>query len=409
MEHTVEELLTQTKTAQQHLLLVKIVDEAESAQKAEEKAEKLEFPTPMLREVRLLWKLSQKYPESFANIKTNVPAIPQRGLESRIFPCSYKSKFSEDRYGIMIVTPHSVLPPIFWDYTLRDEEGSVGYSSSHGVGEEYNNSDFAERTECVLAHGSRSLPASLKIIFEKELSGIKIEFIVDKKQVGSYPADTEVFTWIRHIVFDRQSKQKKEWYERTTSSLFHGADHNRAIFKELTEDEVRAFDEGAYYENGEHWSLVLETHTQTPIGEKHNKDISFFITTVYRALQHEKWRECTPDNPFRLKKLEKALLPYRNTGSVHFMWSPFISHMGVRDYRLNVRIRYTSVEEAISVILSHTPDKVDGLAALWSLFGFKSTYGTHIYNISTEEKIRESSLSHILSDPLPPWGTRKEK
>lgn len=414
MERTLDELRAETSNAQQNLQIMSIVRNARSAQEAENKVAELEFPTPTLREARLLWKLSRKIPEEFEATLERLES--ENGAESnpdvRIFPASYSPGLHyqdvPDLYGSVVVKPHPVLPPIFWGYTLLDEDSDV-VCSTQGVGGKHQQKAWKERVECVLAHGSRSLPAALKICFEEELDGFKIEFVMTAKSIGCSPAYTNTFTWTRHIVTPNKSRQSGEWYERTTSHSESGEDENRALFKRLTEEEVRAFHEGRYEEGKEYWALVLETDVNAPLDEQFSKYIHFLVVTVYGILWYTKWRECTSEKPFIFEKLEKAHLPCRNSGSVHFGWSPLVSHTGIHDNRAQrVRTHYTTVERAIYDILRYTPDKVNGLAALWNLFGFKSTHYTHVYNLSTVEEIEKRRCSLDGSDILPLWRPKKD-
>lgn len=411
MEFSLDELLAQTTSVRQNLQIVQIVGNSASAQETEKKVAELEFPTSILRETRLLWKLRWEHPESFRNIWERLITEPKEetGYDVRIFPASYYSAWpsSLDLYGSVVVKPHPVLPPAFWDYALLDEEGEVVYSTQ-GVGEKYRGHELEERTECVLSHGSRSLPAALKIRFEKELDGFQVEFTAARKSTGGCPAHTDTFTWARHVSIPNREEAGDEWYERTTNRSERGESPDRVLWRKLTEAEVRAFYENYYDERKEYWTLVLQTELGVSLDRQHLRSTRFLVLTLY-GVEWGNWRECTREKPFALKKLERALLPCRNPHSVHFAFTPLVSHAGIHEnWPGNTHPLYASVEEVIDHVSQHTPNQIDGLASFWNFFGFKSTYRTWIYNASTNQELMEKDPPYLFgSIPLSPWRPKK--
>lgn len=408
MEQTLETLTEQTDRVQRYPQLKTIVSKADSAQQAENAANELEFPTPLLREVRLLYKLRCSYPEAFEVIQKNNSRHPMPEV-LRVFPCSYKSKYSEDMYGTMLVEPHPWLPPIFWDYKLLDEDGDIIYSPK-GIGEKYyRKNGFEARTQCVLSHGSKSLPAALGICFEKTVDGIKIEFTAEKKSdVSCYPAYTNSFSWTRHI--DSRKTPPTEWFERQTGSSRSGKDRERVIFKTLTDKEYSSLDgAGSHDQNNEYWSLILETQVNVPLDEQWSRFSAYLVMTTYHMSRYRPWREFAQDEPLMFIKVERTAMAFHNSGSAHYMRSPFVFHLGIgENIRHNITNGYSDLGKTIDYIASRSPEHVNGSESLWYFFGFKNTREQRIYNVWTNDELAKNPMYTDWA-PLPPWKQKVSK
>lgn len=410
MERTLYELLAQTSAAQKDSMIVATIDGARSAEEADREVGELEFPTPIVREARLLFKIKRAWPTAFEEIKKKlgIGEKPVIDFGERTFPISYGSGLHYqdmlDGYGSLLVKPDPLLPPIFWNYTLLDENGDVIYSTEEGVGEKHKHGNLGtDGVECALAHGSRSLPASLNIRFLPELDGFKVEFSVTAKSIGCSPKYRNVFTWTRHI-----SKNYIERFERTTSQSEWGESEHRTSFRMLTEEEAKLFDRVDKGITRGSWALFLETRVNAPLDEEFSEYLSFLVTTIY--LTSSNWRERMEEGGCHFNKLDWAYLLHRPL-ALDFLsigQIPFISHTGIKKNNgQRIRTCHTTVEKAVHDISLRTPNQVNGVAALWYFFGFKSTSSTNIYNMQTTDEIRKRGCDLDSGDALPLWRPEK--
>lgn len=400
MGRSLEELLADTRSIRCMPEIFNIVAGAGSSQEAEEKAEEFEFPTPILREARLLRQLQLEHPQEFARIRKEIAANPRATPKERIFSCVYGDGFSEN-YGSVLVMPHPVLPPIFWDYTLLDEEGDI-ICAAQGEGK-WKMVRLGDKVECVLAHGSRSLPASLKIRFKENCwGGITTEFVVVKKEVGCSPADDITFRWTRNLPRTQVSEANREQYARITERSSRGPSNENVTFQKLTKEEAKTLFE--HCDRGEQWVLILQSFLTAP---RDDARMTCGLKTIYSIPDYYQWRKCKAEESFLLEKVERVCLPNRTFASIFLSHSPIVEHLGLDRpvSRIACLVR-DSLEEEIEDVAQKTPSKVDGLAALWYYFGFKSTHRERIYNLSStvalEEKLKEWKLADR-GEPLPLW------
>lgn len=400
---SLEELKVQTAVVKQIPGIVSVVERAGSSQDAENVLKQLEYPTSLVREAKLLWLLKKGHPQDFANITRRCSG--KKISPERIFPCSYNLSdcsytLSDDAYGSMLVRPHPVLPPLFWDFTLLDGTGDTIYSAE-GVGEKYERDhDLRDGVESVLLHGSRSLPVALRIGFETDYGrDILITFKVTPK------GGDETFVFTRCISGKETAGRRQEWYGRCVHSLQNGLDCDRVSLHRLDPSEVRAISEMTPREGEENWALTLETWINIPANGQH---LNCLLTTIYLIPYYYHWQECKADKSFQMQRVEKMRIPCLLPDGPHFMWGPFVQHYGVNDnQRLETRsLRADGLEGEICQILNHTPETVDGLACLWNLFSFKGM-SSSIYNYSSTEEILANEFSYR-GAPLPPWKSKQK-
>lgn len=166
MGHSPEELLRKIGRIYNEPELVGIVNMCGHPSTAEEMAEKIEYPTSLLREVRYAGILKRDFPDVYVKTfpKVTAPTDVLKGNRTRTkrFSCNWTASENNEfeLAGTMEITPHAFLPPLFWDYELFFEENNELVFSSKTTIPDHKRTNI----RCIFAEGSRSIPVGLLLV-----------------------------------------------------------------------------------------------------------------------------------------------------------------------------------------------------------------------------------------------------
>lgn len=162
-----------------HPDIIMIVEETDSPSAAQKRAEDREYPYTamnMIRELAMLKRNDLDVYKNFAPIEwacANASSVIQR-----VFSCQWGPlRATEADYpGILFITPHAYLPPLFWEYELRDEDNVSVFKTGHEsqalpdlassqiafLATRATN-DRMDSIRCIVGSASHSIPIGLNI------------------------------------------------------------------------------------------------------------------------------------------------------------------------------------------------------------------------------------------------------
>ncbi|MBI2023128.1 hypothetical protein HYT01_01005 [Candidatus Giovannonibacteria bacterium] len=171
MEHSQAELLRKLSKIYDEPELISIVNLCGTPSLAEEIAERLEYPTSLLRETRYAGILKKDFPEIYAKTVQKIMPLcfnmnKKDRTKTKHFSCNWTSREKTNEFelaGTMLITPHAFLPPVFWDYELFFEKNNELVFSSKTAIPAHKRTDV----RCIFTEGSRSIPVGLLLVCNK--------------------------------------------------------------------------------------------------------------------------------------------------------------------------------------------------------------------------------------------------
>ncbi len=330
--------------------LVGIVKMCEHPSTAEEIAEKIEYPTSLLREVRYAGMLKRDFlnvfRETFDPITSIADALKGNRTRTKYFSCGWGidnfSLFSEsfELPGILAVTPHPFLPPLFWEYELAGSDtGQIIFSHKKG------NLSSQGNISVLVTEGSHSIPVGLKLF----TSGGSLFF----KRTDR---DDQTFLW--------QSDGRLAYKVSCDDSAFSNI--NRSVsFYPLSDAEKKLYGVSAgVVENIRKYHLVLREELQYPV----EKNGSTFYSLETRYMPVMNWQTHDTNNqPLIAKKIALASpnwkLPETHSILIAVVHAPQTQAKPVR-----IIDNFT---ERVDKMYKGTPESIDFIKTIDRFFSFK--------------------------------------
>lgn len=377
-----EELAKNSINALNNPHLLYIAETSDSPSTAEKIALDEEYPLSLVKETRLLAVLKRDHPQAFNAIAKN-KIRTDKDYPTRIFPCYIKNREEFDISGELHITPHSFLPPLFWDYQIYLEDGDLLFSCDASISLPHTTEKYG--VECILSVGSKSLPVGLNIKAEKNYG-----YGNDRQLTFERKLENWNIKWVREIPRQRQKDEKDfkpvNSYERMVFWNDRRQD-DRIILRNLGQAEKKLY--GADFIKNPYY-LFLASFFHYPAGI--NSSLLFKIQVVYDFgdLYARNF------NDYSCGKIKEFPLPAKPP-----MWFNMLENNEILISthffdENNNSFAYSEkpIQQHIGEIVENTPSYINGLAALWNYFSFKNTE-PYIYN---DECCKM----------LPPWEEKKE-
>lgn len=384
------DLQKKTKNAREDDFLVTIAKIADNPSQAERMALELNYPLFLVKEVRHLAVLKRDYSDVFRHDFGDVPQVEPSLTDPKEIPC-YFGRYrhgwpgAQDdltEQGVLVFRPHPFLPPLFWDYEIKDEEGKTLFSTAPHIDEDFIGCGMSDGVRIQLTAGTNSLPIGLVINFEYDIDvGVLLTFEVSKGEAAS--------RWHRFVPMEKSKKSESFDWEYIPGR--RSVNHNSSVLlRKLSPNELEAlFGEKKLRFGGEYVLTVLHR-----LGcSVNDKDMVFELTAHYQfeSPWHKKWPE---HNHCR-----KLFVPDYHSGNMP-LFRPINVLISCIPWNGNgITVRDEPLEASVQDFIDGTPNRIDGLATMKNFFGFKKnvidSYNSVLY---TEEH----------SPSIVPWGWKKK-
>ncbi len=353
---SLEGLLANTGRAVRIRQLVKIARDTESPEKADSEARQLEFPLTFARETRLLATIKRDHPKEFwARIDQWLKQASD--VKERVFSCELGPRSTGElvALGELSFRPNPFLPPIFWDFELRDDEESL-FSSDR----EKPLSEEARIVGifCTLTDSSSSLPVDLLVDLWRNNFGERV--VTFKRRFE----DGYEIHWTRIIPEKEDGERYKRVVVKYNKPELRPCEE--AVFKKLDPKERNLL--GIEEPDVFCLSLLSRVGYVVFLEGMGTKKLVFSIKTFYQFsnLFHEGARRCDRAYEGSDPRWLRSGFPLMIVPEL----CESLSHIETTECALQ--------EELWRIFASCSPI-IDGGATLWKLFGFRSE-STSIYN-----------------------------
>ena len=384
------DLQKRTKNAREDDRLVTIVQITESPSQADRMALELEYPLSLVGEVRHLAVLKRDYSDIFSHDFGDAPQVEPSLTNPKEILCYFgRYSFGGPRVhdpteqGVLVFRPHPFLPPLFWDYEIKDEEGKTLFSTAPHINESftgYGNDNDGVRIQ--LTAGTNSLPIGLVINFESDIDvGVSLTFKVSKGEAAS--------RWHRFVPMEKSRKSESFNWEHIPGRRF--ANHDSSVLlRKLSSNELEVlFGEKSLRLGGE-YILTVEHCLGCSVNDK---DMVFELTAHYQF--KSPWYKEWPEYIY----CKKLFAPgSRESGNMP-LFRPFNTLIScIPGNGSGITVCDEPLEASVQDFIDGTPKEIDGLATMRKFFSFKKS----VFNSYNTEPFREF-------DPnLVPWGWEKK-
>jgi len=360
-----EELLRKLNKIYNEPELMEIVDMCGSPSMTEEIAQKSDFPLSLVREARYAAILKRDHKDIFADkflkyykYKKEKPTgdfINRARMAPKRFSCNWTASERNNEFelaGIMEVTPHAFLPPLFWDYELFCEENNELVFSSKTSIPEHKRTDI----RCLFTEGSQSIPVGLLLVCNKHSDEFTFRRTIK---------DEETYWWRRtNPEGNRLSSVKGEIFSAGIYEKPYNNLHQQVTLRTLGQKEKELLEpwDTEHFPERAHYHLVLEEQLWYPGGD--GKSLRYSLEMRYKP--ESDWHE----QKNKWASLLKFKLPFHN--------SPY----GGPDYKILTSIfqadcapepakNREKFADRVTKMLKGTPERIEFLPTLENFFSFK--------------------------------------
>jgi len=386
------DLQKRTKNAREDDRLVSIVRIAESPSQAERMALELEHPLSLVKEVRHLAVLKRDYSDDFwQSIDTTFTTLTTELslTDPKEIPCYFgRYSFGGPRVqdpteqGVLVFRPHPFLPPLFWDYEIKDEEGKTLFSTAPYIDEDFMGCGKYDGVRIQLTAGTNSLPIGLVINIESSINvGVSLIFGVNKGEAAS--------RWHRFVPMKKSGKSESFDWECIPGHRFVNHDSS-VLLRKLSPNELEVLFGEKEFRLGGEYVLTVEHHLGCSVNDK---DMVFELTAHYKF--ESPWYKEWPEHNHCRKLFVSGS---RESGNMP-LCRPFnvlISCM-LGNGR-GITVCDEPLEASVQDFIDGTPKEINGLATIRKFFSFKKSVFESYNTVHSRE-----------FDPsLVPWGWKKK-
>ena len=371
MIHSPEELLKKLNKLYEEPELLAIVNQGDSPSEIEAVAEKNEYPLSLVREARYAGILKRDHVAAYENAFKKSKTLSAREISSLVnkarlstkqFACNWGSQERSNEFpqsGIMAVTPHQFLPPLFWDYELRNEEEVLVFSSKTAIPEH-------QRTNirCLFTEGSRSIPVGMLLICEKHGDKFRFRRVIE---------DDTVFWWDRvNPVGARLNHCQGEFFSAGTEEKRHCNVDQQISLRTLGDKEAELLErfDTKYDPKHINYHLILEEQAWYSSSEKKylwfNLEMRYKLPCDWKTIEDQYASLVTFYLPFHNSPYEG---PNYNILTSVFQAEHAPWHTEEVDFT-----------ERVEKMLHGTPEQIRLTPTLENFFSFKREPFFYLYN-----------------------------
>ena len=343
---------------------MQIVRGSTSAEAAAKEAERLDYPTYLCRQAKLLRQIQEVHRDAW-NTQIEHPQVQLTWPRVHVYPCEWEIACSwgasETNPGTLEVTKTEQDAAVLWGYKLRDEYGKEVCRSNAFGRDIFWRDDLKEKghiqVNCLLNNGSRLLPRNgLTISFSFEGQHLDFRRVVDGGHTVHWNRTLHQVGEKREPCISRRVVVAGANYQIHEATLRPILPPGKDMQLDFLVDQVE-----------DPYGLFLETRFMKP-SENGNSGFLFTVTTAYLMAG------CVVEQPIRpfrdlRQRANKVLFSQRTgggsqTSSLLEVSIQYLSGEELKCYRDYYKPHPRSVEGLLFSIEEITPAALDMIATI---------------------------------------------